>query len=307
MPPLALLPGRPAGAPDIISTGYGGGMNPTATGAARGGTYQYEGHTVPRATPEDPYAEVRWWNMHTANINGQAMKEQNAFNKLQLQNQREDAEKALKNAMQIAQLTAETSRYGTDVASRDRLAALEVNQEQFRANHALDQQKFGLDVAKTYTQFASTYDDLFALQDLKGAIGSIGAGQGVAPLGSQGQPHAKNWNDFYALTGYGSPMAGAGAAQGGGSTGTDPRVTAANAVMKALPPSQTAGNDPQDWNAINAITSLYFGAKPGEVEKLGQERQKAAQGGLARAGFNPRLVDEERKRSLPGQGSVRAY
>ena len=84
-------------------------------------------------------------------------------------------------------------------------------------------------------------------------------------------------------------------------------MTAANAVMKALPPSEGMGNDDQDWAALNAIRSLYFGAKPGEVEKLGQERQKIARGGLARLGYNPRLVEEERARSLPGQGSVRQY
>ena len=91
--PQPLIPNQPYGSPDWYSPpGYGVGAgagysSPSAPVSTAGGSYQYEGETVPRGTPEDPYAEVRWWNMHAAKINGQAMKEQNAFTKLQLQNQ----------------------------------------------------------------------------------------------------------------------------------------------------------------------------------------------------------------------------
>lgn len=292
MPPLgftnpSLTPGQ---IPAIASYGYGAGMGPTAGSAGN-----------------DPYADVRKWQEYLAAVTEKALSEQNAFEKLKWQQQRDDAEKALANAMNIAKLQSETSRYGTDVQRQTELARLKENARQFDLNHGLAQADLGLKYADAYTRYASTYDDLFSLQDLKGAVANIQGGGGPAPYGSQGTPHAKNYGDFYALTGYGASAAGQGAAQGGGSTGTDPRVSAANAVMKALPPSETAGNDMQDWNAINAITSLYFGAKPGQVEALGQERQKAAQGALRRAGYNDRLVVEERNRSLPGQGSVRSY
>jgi hypothetical protein len=102
--------------------------------------------------------------------------------------------------------------------------------------------------------------------------------------------------------GGGSAAPGGG---GGGGGGGDPRVSAANAVMRAIPPSEGPGGTGQDWAALDSIRNLYFAARPGQVERLGAQRRKIAEAGLARLGYDPRLVEEERRRSLPGQGSAR--
>jgi hypothetical protein len=73
--------------------------------------------------------------------------------------------------------------------------------------------------------------------------------------------------------------------------------------MKALPPSETPGADGQDWNAINAIVEMYKSGRPGVEARLGPARTKIALAGLARQGYDPALISEEYKRTLPGQKS----
>jgi hypothetical protein len=255
--------------------------------------------------------------------------EENAYRRRALEAQMESARAARENAMKIAQLQSETSRYGIDAQRATAMAQLKENARQFDASH-------GLEIAKAYTAFSSTPDMMFARNDFLSAMGRVGQSGGLpAPISSQGSPQAKTWQDFAAIASYnGSQVPGASApsaaresqaqpaaasgsspaASGGGSaaastgaagasSGTDPRVTAANAVMKAIPPSETPGTDGQDWAALEAIRNLFTAAKPGSIERLGAPRTKIAMAGLARMGYDPETVLEEYKRAAPGQQS----
>lgn len=265
-------------------------------------------------TPE----ELRRWDEYVARTVDMINKS-TGWEREKLRLQLKDAEKGRANAYRIAELSANTSRYGTDQQTMVELRRLQENQRQFDANHGLEQQKLGLSVADTYTKYAQSYDDIWALQDFKGALGAVQGGGGPAPIAAQGRPQPKTWESFAALAGFENlpavqagtapaPMPGGGqaAAGGGGGNGADLRLKAAKAIGEAMPPSSTPGLDDQDWAAIRAYESLYFAGQPGTVEKLGTERNRIGMAGLARAGYNPKLVEEERRRSLPHQGSVRA-
>lgn len=323
MPPLALRPNLPAGQPDILSYGYGSGMTPTRRTSGTSGTDP--------GSPED----LEQWNQYIAQIQA-ALAASSGFARTQLEAQMKDAEKARQNAYRIAQLNAETSRYGVDVGRQNLLDQLKEQARQFDANHALEKDRFGLNVAEAYTRYAQTPDMVWALNDFKGALGRVGLGQNPTPVSANPeQPKAKTWEDFSALAGGlpqyqgGRPSGGGGSAapsggvadvyrpgaaagpvtmdESGGTTGPDLREKAVTAVMRAMPPSETPGTDTQDWAALGAIRNLYFAGRPGEVERLGQQRRKTAMAGLARLGLDPVMVEEERRRSLPRQQSVRAY
>jgi hypothetical protein len=244
--------------------------------------------------------------------------DENEYRTKALEAQMKSAEAGRQNAMKIAQLQASTSRYGIDAQSATAMRALKENARQFDAQH-------GLDIAKAYTAFASTPDLMFARNDFMSAMGRVGQGLSPSPTVTQDPgPHAKTYEDFAALAQYnGSTVPGASSGGGGGggsaqpaaaSGGSglaangaeqakappDPRVQASNAIMKALPPSESPGADGQDWNAINAIVEMYKSGKPGVEARLGPARTKIAMAGLARAGFD---LSEEYKRTLPGQKS----
>jgi hypothetical protein len=237
--------------------------------------------------------------------------DENEYRTKALESQMKSAEAARANAMKIAQLQASTSRYGIDAQSATAMRALKENARQFDAQH-------GLDIAKAYTAFASTPDLMFARNDFMSAMGQVGQGLSPSPTITQEPgPQAKTWQDFSALAQYnGSQVPGASSSGGGGGGGgsaqpassgggeaKDPRLQAAGAIMKALPPSDTPGADGQDWNAIGAIVNMYKSGRPGVEARLGPARTKIALAGLARRGYDPNLISEEYKRSLPGQGS----
>lgn len=252
--------------------------------------------------------EIRYW-YDALQKNATALQQASGWDKIKFQAQRDDLQKGLDNARALQQMQSETQRYGIDQTRQGQIAQLEENRRQFNANH-------GLAVADAYTRFASTPDDLFQLQDEKANIGAASSGGYQSSLQQQGQPHAKTWGDFAALSGFDTPAVQANqsaggqatnaangtSASGGGAGGGDKRVSAANAVMRALPPSGGQGHDQQDWAALNAIQNLYFGAKPGQVERLDPVQQREAQSGLRRLGWNAEQVDAQRRRSLPGQG-----
>jgi hypothetical protein len=162
---------------------------------------------------------------------------------------------------------------------------------------------------------------MFARNDFMSAMGRVGQGLTPQPaITQQPGPQAKTWQDFSALAQYnGSQVPGAESGGGGGGGSSqpaassggggeakappDPRVQAAGAIMKALPPSESPGADGQDWNAINAIVEMYKSGRPGVEARLGPARTKIAMAGLARQGYDPALISEEYNRSLPGQQS----
>lgn len=263
--------------------------------------------TAPAGQP-DPYANVRAWQNYRDDIVERALTEQNAFNKLQLERQREDAEKALANAMNIAKLQAETSRYGTDQQTRVALARMQQDDAQFQANH-------GLNIAKAYTEYASTPDRLFMLNDLTEGLNRVGQGLGVQPYGSNGTPQPKTWESFAALSGFGNMPAvqagGGGMPSGGGGNqaaaggGGDPRQKAEMAILKAIPPSDGYGNSRDDFAALAAIENVRRASKPGSYERLRPGQQAAFRGGLSRLGLYAPDVIEDMRRSGIGQGSAR--
>lgn len=278
--------------------------------------------SVPFAPPLPPAGmnadDVKRWEAYIATLT-RAWQESSGIQRQQIEAQIQNAKDALANAREIANISAQTSRYGTDVQAQTRLAELKQNQQQYDATHALDMQKYGLSVAEAYTKYSQTPDMMWAQADFKDALGRVGQGLAPRPITSATpQPKAKSWEDFAALSGYNTPVvqagqSGGGQAYSGGSGsggaasggGPDLRLKAMKAIGEAMPPSETEGNDGQDWEALNAIRSLYFARRPGSVEKLGGQRQKIAEAGLARMGYDPGLVREEYQRSRPGQGSVR--
>ncbi len=232
----------------------------------------------------------------------------------QIEAQIEDAKQGRDNALELGRLQAETSRYGVDVASRDRMVQLRQEQGQFDARH-------GLDVAKAYTEYARTPDMRWSSADFDEAIGQVGRGTPPQSLASRvnagDRPQAKTWQQFSVLANYGpgggggttgattDPMPGG---SGSGSGGGDLRVKAADAIMKALPPSPEVGHNANNYAALDAIERLYFSADTplGAVQQLGPARRKIAEAGLARKGYDPALVNEDYMRRQPGQGSVRS-
>ncbi len=360
MPPLPQYPGLPVGAPTI----NWGAMSTSPTwnvhGAQAGGDPRAP-HLANLATAFDAaasnaQAEKARWDQYVKTIQD-ALQASAGFERTKLQKQYEDAEKGRQNAYKIADLQAQTSRYGVDRQTETELARLRENQRQFDNNHNLEMQKFGLDrerfgferekfgkefgleeqrfgldkdrfgldYANAYTNFAQTSDNPWLLKDFEGAVGRVGLGQGVQPISTQAnQPRAKTWEDFAAISGYATlpgvqagrtstaepAMAGSGpgamAQEQSINNGPDKQLKAMRAVAEAMPPSATPGMDDSDWAAINAYKSLYFAGRPGEIARLGKERNKIGMNGLRRAGYNPALLEEDYTRGLPGQGSARA-
>jgi hypothetical protein len=253
--------------------------------------------------------------------------------------QQADADMANKKRaldIQVAQLKQQGRNQEAQIAlqrgdqqiSRDRLAQeLKIHQDQFgldQQKFGLQQQQFGLDRANAYTKYASTPDQRFQASDFADAMDRIGQGLGVRPYGTTaGDPTPKTWNDFTALSAYpgagaagsssagGSSMLGSGQmgaspdAGGGGATGstTDPRITASTAVMKAIPPSDSAGHDISDQAALSAIQNIYKAGRPGALQRMlpGQQQQFGA--GLSRLGYNAPDALAQMNRQGIGQGS----
>ena len=213
-----------------------------------------------------------------------------------LESQINDAKLNREQAWRLAKFQATTQ---TGLQNRQ----LQQQAEQFKASH-------GLEMARAAASFESSPDMQWSRDDFKSALGRVSQGYSPAPISESASPKPKSWEDFQALTNVGgaSKSSGNATADPGGRTGstTDPRMTAASAVMKAIPPSESPGNDGQDWMALRAIENLYMAGRPGEVERLGAPRRKIAQAGLARLGYDPALVEQDRMRALPGQSSVRA-
>lgn len=302
MPPLPLIPGQPTGAVDI----YGGGYSPYG--------YQPQGATSGQSDVDKWIA----YSEKAAAAANQASADQNVWEREKLRMQAEDAKKGLQNAMEIARLQSQTSRYGVDQQTQTRLKELQQAQQQFEATHALDMQKFGLDVAEAYTKYASTPDLTFQRADLMNGLQRAGIGQGPSPLSSQGTPVAKTWNDWAALQGWATPAVAAGQTQqpagvngagagasGGGGSGADPRMAAATSIMKAIPPSDGVGHDESDFAALRAIQSVFSAAKPGSYERLRPGQKAAFASGLSRLGYYAPDALADMKRANPGQQSSR--
>ena len=229
--------------------------------APQGQAPAYPGYTSPGQVDAANAAYQQWLGSPLGQAQDTAAESAAAYARQQAdftmaQSKRElDAKvQQMKQQGQIAQAELELKK-GDQQISRDRLAQeLKIHQDQF----GLDQQKFGLDRANAYTQYASTPDRTFMLGDLNAALTRAGQGLGPQPYGATGQPVPKTMAGFDALsappggggtsgssmlgsgqmgTGASADASGGGTGAGTGATGTasDPRSTAIQSIMKASP------------------------------------------------------------------------
>jgi hypothetical protein len=279
--------------------------------------------TLPSDWPEeDAQAWVASYDQYIGTLT-QAWQASSGLQRRQIEAQIADAKEGRKNALEIARMQDQTSRYGIDVGSQDRMKALLENQRQFNATHALDLQRFGLDEkklgldrAQTATEYLSTPDRFVQASDFMDLSGRVLAGQPGAGTGSGIAPQAKTMADFDALTGggnpgrqVGTPQAGAAPTTATGGAGADARVKALRGIIEAAPPSDEPGLDNNAYHVLNAAKEIYaMNLTPGQQAALKADDQSFKMLGSAgkRLGYSPESWWERQQRSLPGQTSVRA-
>lgn len=234
------------------------------------------------------------------------------FERTKLTAQLEDAKKARQNALAIARLSAETSRYGTDVGRQNLLDQLEQNQRQFDANHGLEMQKLGLSRADTATNFMATADRYAQAGNYLALSGRVLAGQpGVGSYGSAVQSRGNTEQDFNVLAGGGNPYAGRGdamTAAGSGGAGADARVKALKA-LNDVPPSAGDGLDPNDFAVLRATAAIRgMRLTPQQQAAIGssKEYQQILGSNLRNLGENPDAWFQRQRQRLPGQGAARS-
>lgn len=286
------------------------------------------GYTSPTTDAGSPYgsqpagatrtsagsSDVDRYNQYLATIQAaidKANTEGRVWEKEKLERQYQDAQAGRDNAIKLERMRNQETRYGTDMQFRAEMAKLEQNAQQFEQNH-------GLEIAKAYTQYASGPDTLFMMNDFREGMARAGQGMGPSPYGSQGRPQPRSWEDFAALAGYGQVPAvqagqsgarvaastnGAGGAQTGG--GADPRVKAAKGIIDAIPPSDDAGHNADNWAALQAIESVFRASKPGTLQRMRPGQRAAFGAGLSRLGYYAPDAEADMLRSQPGQQSAR--
>ena len=248
----------------------------------------------------------------------QQMGEANAgWEREKLEAQREDAKRALENAYKIAELQAQTSRYGIDQQTRVALKQLEENQRQFDRNHELEQRKLGLTYAQTATEYLSTPDRYFQGANYLNMAGRVFANQSGSGA-AVGQPVPKTEQDFANLAAGGtgqqaytgtSPADVAQRAAGAGGAGADERVKALTGVIKALPPSQGAGLDNNDQAVMAAARALYStNLNPGQYQRIASSptNRGITRSAISRLGDSPDEWEARQRRNQIGFGSSRA-
>ncbi len=245
-----------------------------------------------------------------------------------LKAQIDDAQKNRDASYKTAQLVAQTSRYGTDQQRQTALDQLNENARQFNANHGLEMQKLGLDYANTATQYLSTPDKYFQGQNYINMAGRA-LGRQAPQYGTNlgGQPTPKTMGDFAVLAGYPQPSTAATSGASGGSatptgngmtttnsTGTpaiqqDPRVNAITGLIKALPPSEEMGYNPNDYAVLNAVHSLYSSGNrlaPGTLKTMSPENKAITESGIARLGGDAKSWEGQLAFQDPGNRAASA-
>lgn len=261
---------------------------------------------------EDAATYVHAWDQQIATIK-QAMQEASGFQRLQLQSQLEDAEKGRQNALRIARLNNETSRYGTDVQRRTAMAQLKENARQFDLRHGLDVQQLGLDRAKTATEYLATPDRWAQAGNYLALSGRVLAGQpGAGSYGTSVAPRPNTEQDFAVLQSGGNPYAGRGdaaAAAGGTGAGADARTKALKAVISGYTPSNGVGLDANDYavlNATRAIMGMNLTPQQQATIRSDPEYRAILGSNMRNLGQNPDSWWTRQQQSLPGQGRVGA-
>lgn len=216
-----------------------------------------------------------------------------------------------------------------EAAAENARGQLELAKRRLAWEKEIETKKFELSRADSLAKFNSGPDMMFMRNDFMGALQRAGLGAGPAPLSAAGAPRMRTVADFNAaengtwngansgpsvggpgayptLTRSAPADAGGGAAASGGGAGqTDPRLTAANAVMKAIRPSETGGTDENDMAALAAIENIYRAAKPGTLQRMRPGQREAFSAGLSRLGFYAPDAIADMQRAGVGQGNAR--
>lgn len=275
-----------------------------------------------------PEVSAEAWDRYVGDLQS-ALQASSGLQRMQIEAQIDDAKQGRANAMKIAQLQAETSRYGIDAQRATAMAQLKENARQFEMTHALDLKKFGLAYADTATDYLSSPDRYFQAADFMNMASRYAAGQpGVAPYGATGTPTPKTQADFAVLAegpgggtadaqrsnaaqaGGAAPAGSGGAtvmsAAAAGGAGGDARVKALKAMIDAVPPSGVEGLDGNDFAVMQAAKALYStNLRPGTLENLRPGQLGILQSAGARLGYDPKEWLANQRRSGVGQGSAR--
>jgi len=274
------------------------------------------------------------WDRYIAVVT-KAMAASSGFQRMQFEAQIKDAEKARQNAMKIAQLQAETSRYGVDVGRENLLAQLTENARQFDQNHVLDMQKFGLSqqqfeqgkyefganlgqrqhefgvtagqnqqninlgFAKTATDYLSTPDRYFQAGDYIDMGKRALQGLGPQPYGATGTPRPKTTDEFAVLSGYTQP--GERAYAGGTpSYGEAPGAYAGQgATGRGSDMPSNATNEPIPDPRLKAVRGVFEALPPSGEAGLDGNDWAALQ--AAKAIYSSNLKPGTLQRMRPGQ------
>ncbi len=303
MPPLPQIPNQPAGGPSWYSP-----SGPPASSAGTRGRFVTTASgpvTLPTDwSDEDANSWVAAYDAYIAKQT-KAWETASGLQKRQIEAQIEDARKGRENAMKIAKLQDQTSRYGIDQRTASEMRSLKENQRQFDLNH-------GLNRAKAFTDYASSPDRFVQAGRFLNLTSRVLAGQpGTGGNPNVGTPQAKTMADFDAITG-GGGSAGrtvdTGSAAAAGGAGSDKRVAALSAVMKAAPPSNSEGLDGNDFAVLDAAKAIYgMNLTPQQQASLDASPESKAILGSAGAnlGYSPEEWWKQQQRSRPGQQSVR--
>lgn len=248
------------------------------------------------------------------------------FERRKLEEQIREAQLARQNAMELAKLQAETSRYGVNMQRQTAIEQLKEEARQFDASHGVELQKLGLDRAKTATEYLSTPDRYFQAGDFMDmSARALGGQGGPRPYGATGPVRAKTEADFAVLSGYGGSQAtgmqtnvgGGGTPRGGGSAvadapngggaATDPRTQVIANMVKAVPPSTGPGMDNNDFAVLQAAQALYStNLRPGTYEKMRPGQQAMMESAGRRLGIHTPDWKANYERGRVGQGGVRS-
>lgn len=261
----------------------------------------------------------QWVAAYDANINRltQVWQQSSGIQRQQIEAQIEDMKRGRDNAMEIAKLQNDTQRYGYDQQRQNQIEQLKENQRQFDATHALELQRYGLDVeklglsrAQTATDYLSTTDRFAQAADFLNLSGRVMAGQAGVGAGSGIAPQMKTMSDYETLEAGGTPGRQASAMQvaGGPGAGADARIKALKTVMDANPPSGGLGYDDNDHAVLNVARAIYglnltpqqqasINASPDNKAILGSE--------IRRLGGSPDEWWAKQRRGLPSQQSAR--
>lgn len=282
-PPLALIPNRPAGASDILSYGYGGGMDPGRSGDG-GYSYDAQREDVRNRARNRKREADRAYNLKRdkleqdykiAKLNARTNREKNAIDKWY-------------NEQQVAiardRLAEEKRQFDEDLVFRKQVHADEFGLSQARLGYDVLGMQAQLRGPENYYQAAEYARGVAAQPGTATFLNALKNNAKLAPYGAQaGVPDKVSVNSLAAKVGGPNIIPGTGTAQ-------SPSVTAAT----------------NDADNLGAIRDLYaagahkLGAN--SLEQLTDTELKLLKSGIDAAGGDWATFMSQYGRSRIGQG-----